>query len=114
GSQMASPRRRTEGDSMTQSMSMVEKVARAIATSDWRLEIDEFKEPKRYSEAEDAYDLTNNNGRYRYDELACAAIEAMLVPSDEMVSAGVRADLGGTLGSRVRNAYRDMIEVALN
>lgn len=55
---------------------LVERVARAVATEDWRSKINETAEPSRWLEAKDAYDLTNNNGRFRYDEMARAAIDA--------------------------------------
>ena len=54
----------------------IEAAARAVATADWRFEIDEFREPKRWTEAVDAYNLTNNNWRFRYDEIARAALSA--------------------------------------
>lgn len=46
--------------------------------------------------------------------MARAAIEAMREPTDEMIDAGVRSEWGGTLGSRVANSYRDMIDAALS
>lgn len=58
-------------------MTLVEKIARALATADWRRGVDEFKEPNEWAAAHEAYDLTNNNGRFHYDELARAAIQAM-------------------------------------
>jgi hypothetical protein len=71
-------------------MTMLERVARGIATRSWRLEIDEFKEPHRWAQAVDAYDLTNNNGRFEYDQIAVAAIEAMRIPTKSMLEAGVQ------------------------
>ena len=67
---------------------MVERVARAVAAADWRAEIDEASEPERWLEAAIAYDLTNDNGRFRYDEIARAAIEAMREPTEAMIDAG--------------------------
>ena len=89
-------------------MRMVEKVARAMASEKFRIEdgSDEF-------DAADAYNLTNNNGRYIFDEMARAALEAMREPTDEMVEAGVTADHGKTLGQRVTNSHRAMIDKAL-
>ena len=69
-------------------MDMIAKVARAVATADWRAEIEEWAEPERWLVAADAYDLTNNNGRFRYDLIARAAIEAMREPTETMLKAG--------------------------
>lgn len=85
-------------------MTMVKRVARAIATSVWQTR--GGAEEKAF----DAYDLTNNNGRFEYDCAARAAIAAMEEPTKGMVDAGYdRAENSG-----VRYAYRAMIQAALN
>lgn len=61
---------------------MVEKVARAIAKAQWELIGDKGFNP------DDAYDLTNNNGRWVFDEMARAAIGAMQEPTLPMQHAG--------------------------
>jgi hypothetical protein len=67
---------------MLEPVTMFEQVARAVATMSWRLEIDEFKEPERWAQAVDAYDLTNNSGRFGYDQIAKAAIEVIASASE--------------------------------
>lgn len=66
-------------------MTKVEQVARAMATARWKINGSEKFDPN------DAYDLTNNNGRFEFDEMARAAILAMREPTDEMIDAGVEA-----------------------
>lgn len=96
-------------------MTMVERVARSIATRTWRLDIDEFKEPARWAQAEDAYDLTNNNGRYGFDEIARAAIEAMRNPMNDMVDVGTEARWQSAVrdANSVREIWSHMIDAAL-
>lgn len=62
-------------------MSMIEQVARAIATADARSTIDDYKERDRWNDAQKHYDLINNNGRFYYDELARTAIKALREPT---------------------------------
>lgn len=88
---------------------MVERVARSIATADWRNEIDQYREPARWDRAEDAYDLTNNNGRFQYDQIARAAIEAMRNYTDAMYEAG--EEVGGYDVTHV--TWEAMIDAAL-
>lgn len=72
---------------------MIERVARAIATADWRRGIDQYTQPPdKWIEAEDAYDLTNNNGRFHCDQIARAAIEAMRLAPRDVLTAFVDAE----------------------
>jgi hypothetical protein len=71
-------------------MTKVEQVARAIATAGWKVNGDE-----RFN-ADDAYDLTNNSGRFAFDEMARAAIQAMRELTQHMRDAVEKAeDEGG-------------------
>ena len=74
-------------------MSMIERVARAIAEAN----MEDFDETP-----------------FLHEAMAIAAIEAMGEPTDEMIEAGVTADWGKTLGSRATGTYRAMIHAALN
>ena len=70
-------------------MTKVEQVARAIATSEWKVNGDE-----RFN-ANDAYDLTNNNGRFAFDEMARAALSAMREITPHMRDAVDKAEAAG-------------------
>jgi len=52
---------------------------------------------------------TNNNGRFQFDEIARAAIEAIREPTEEMVNAGCHHELLGDMAGR----YMAMIDAAL-
>lgn len=81
---------------------MVERVARAIATAKWKLDgVDGFN-------PDDAYDLTNNNGRWVFDEMARAAIAAMKAPSQPMQQA-----VAAQWGRRTWSQYEEVIDAAL-
>lgn len=58
---------------------MVERVAKAIATAGWRAPLDPVSE--EWARGIDAYDITNNSGRFMFDLMARAAIEAMREPT---------------------------------
>lgn len=92
---------------------MIERVARAIATADWRIDIDENAEPAKWDQAKDAYDLTNNNGRYRFDSIARAAIEAMREPNFYMMENGDSAILYAK-GVGTTECWESMIDAALS
>ena len=75
-------------------MSMIERVARAIAEAN----MEDFEETPHLHEA-----------------LAIAAIEAMGEPIEDMIAAGVnRASGFASAGNRMCNGYRAMIQQALN
>ena len=90
---------------------MVEGVARAVAAADWRSEIEEASEPSRWLEAADAYDLTNNNGRFRYDQIAIAAIEAIGQPA--MAMARIHAAIAKRLHPSSAMTDREFIDEIL-
>lgn len=84
-------------------MRKIEEVARAIATAQWALIGDEGFNPT------DAYDLTNNNGRFLFDEMARSAIMAMKEPSQEMQQA-----VAAQWGRRTWSQYEEVIDAALS
>jgi hypothetical protein len=53
------------------------------------------------------------DGEFDLYVLARAAIEALREPTEEMVEAGVTAETGRTLGERVTNCHRAMIDSIL-
>jgi len=81
---------------------MIERVAKAICGAFWEM-------------SDEEWDGLHADSIIRCHAIlqARAAIEAMREPDEEMIDAGVRADWGGTLGSRVAISYRDMIDEAL-
>lgn len=93
-------------------MTKVEQVARAIATAGWKVNGDE-----RFN-ADDAYDLTNNSGRFAFDEMARAAIQAMRGPTDKMKESGSFTGWSDGTGAisevEAVEVWHDMIDAALS
>lgn len=91
---------------------MVEKVARAIAKAQWELIGDKGFNP------DDAYDLTNNNGRWVFDEMARAAIAAMREPTQVVLDAGDGEDIFFANGALAEHSpalehWHAMVDAAL-
>jgi len=90
-------------------MTKVKQVARAIASARWEIYGNEKVDPA------EAYDMTNNTGRFAFDEMARAAIQAMRNPTDKMCVSG--EDQCGEYGcshSRMREIFKAMIDAALS
>jgi hypothetical protein len=90
---------------------MIERVAKALCKRDVIAARLWWGQPHQEQSINDYVGLIGWKG---YMSEACAAIEAMREPTAEMIDAGVRSEWGGTLGTRVANSYRDMIDAALS
>lgn len=82
-------------------MNMIERVARAMVVAD------------SGPEGSTLFDIHWEEFGEGYMAGARAAIEAMREPTDEMIEAGVTAEHGKTLGTRVTFEYQAMINAAL-
>lgn len=99
-------------------MTPVERMARAMAVWDGG----KITGPGRHKASDEFGWDAGQIYRERYVEAhwrefvghATFALEAIREPSKAMIEAGVTADTGETLGERVANAYRSMIDAALS